>query len=106
TDMFVSPGDPLFWLHHANIDRIWALWQAQDTARQYAIGNPIAPRPNPMLVWPDAPSGNVTTDFPLVSLNVPGTSTQALVGHILNIAGKGTTVPGTSIVGQLCYQYA
>jgi tyrosinase len=22
-----SPADPLFWLHHANIDRIWAKWQ-------------------------------------------------------------------------------
>lgn len=22
-----SPADPLFWLHHANIDRIWAEWQ-------------------------------------------------------------------------------
>lgn len=22
-----SPTDPLFWLHHANIDRIWANWQ-------------------------------------------------------------------------------
>lgn len=22
-----SPADPLFWLHHANIDRIWADWQ-------------------------------------------------------------------------------
>ena len=22
-----SPTDPLFWLHHANIDRIWASWQ-------------------------------------------------------------------------------
>lgn len=22
-----SPADPLFWLHHANIDRIWARWQ-------------------------------------------------------------------------------
>jgi len=24
-----SPKDPLFWLHHANIDRLWAGWQAQ-----------------------------------------------------------------------------
>ena len=24
-----SPSDPLFWLHHANIDRIWAVWQKQ-----------------------------------------------------------------------------
>ncbi len=23
-----SPSDPLFWLHHANIDRIWAQWQS------------------------------------------------------------------------------
>lgn len=23
----VSPNDPMFWMHHANVDRIWALWQ-------------------------------------------------------------------------------
>jgi hypothetical protein len=22
-----SPHDPMFWLHHANVDRIWAQWQ-------------------------------------------------------------------------------
>jgi tyrosinase len=22
-----SPNDPLFWLHHANVDRLWARWQ-------------------------------------------------------------------------------
>lgn len=22
-----SPGDPIFWLHHCNIDRMWATWQ-------------------------------------------------------------------------------
>lgn len=24
-----APADPLFWMHHAMIDRIWALWQAK-----------------------------------------------------------------------------
>jgi hypothetical protein len=24
---FNSPEDPIFWLHHSNIDRIWATWQ-------------------------------------------------------------------------------
>jgi tyrosinase len=29
-DVFVSPSDPMFWLHHAQIDRLWAIWQGQD----------------------------------------------------------------------------
>lgn len=29
-DLFVSPGDPAFYLHHGNIDRMWALWQDLD----------------------------------------------------------------------------
>jgi tyrosinase len=24
-----SPNDPVFWLHHANCDRLWSLWQRQ-----------------------------------------------------------------------------
>ncbi|KPM45912.1 hypothetical protein AK830_g692 [Neonectria ditissima] len=27
-DLFTSPGDPAFWLHHGMMDRMWALWQA------------------------------------------------------------------------------
>lgn len=27
SDPFDSPNDPVFWLHHCNIDRIWAMWQ-------------------------------------------------------------------------------
>jgi tyrosinase len=37
-DVFVSPGDPAFWLHHGMIDRVWWIWQALDVKnRQYAI---------------------------------------------------------------------
>lgn len=28
-----SPNDPLFYLHHANVDRIWAKWQAANPTR-------------------------------------------------------------------------
>ena len=26
-----SPNDPVFFLHHANVDRLWAAWQARST---------------------------------------------------------------------------
>ncbi|KAF2215550.1 hypothetical protein CERZMDRAFT_4869, partial [Cercospora zeae-maydis SCOH1-5] len=26
-DLFASPGDPYFWLQHAQVDRIWWIWQ-------------------------------------------------------------------------------
>jgi len=28
-DIHYSPADPLFWTHHAEVDRIWARWQSQ-----------------------------------------------------------------------------
>jgi hypothetical protein len=27
-----SPNDPVFWMHHANIDRMWTLWQERNPA--------------------------------------------------------------------------
>lgn len=37
-DLFASAGDPLFFLHHAQIDRLWTQWQQLDPAtRQYAL---------------------------------------------------------------------
>ena len=33
-----SPADPLFYLHHANVDRIWAIWQLNHAAvDQYTL---------------------------------------------------------------------
>jgi tyrosinase len=29
-DPFTSTNDPLFFLHHAGLDRLWAIWQEQD----------------------------------------------------------------------------
>ncbi|KAL0570309.1 hypothetical protein V5O48_011660 [Marasmius crinis-equi] len=30
---FFAPNDPMFFMHHANIDRIWAQWQGNNAAR-------------------------------------------------------------------------
>ena len=34
-----SPNDPVFFLHHCNIDRIWAAWQARYPNAAYVPGN-------------------------------------------------------------------
>jgi tyrosinase len=28
-----APCDPIFWMHHAEVDRIWALWQAKNPGK-------------------------------------------------------------------------
>ena len=30
-----SPNDPVFFLHHANVDRLWAMWQARHPGQTY-----------------------------------------------------------------------
>lgn len=48
-----SPNDPIFFLHHSNIDRLWAKWQRRNTnylsptplTPFYAPANPIEGRP-------------------------------------------------------------
>jgi tyrosinase len=32
-DPFNSPNDPLFFLHHATLDYLWATWEEQDLKR-------------------------------------------------------------------------
>jgi tyrosinase len=55
-DLFASPGDPAFFLHHAMIDRTWWTWQNLDLKnRQYAIGATITVNNTP-------PSRNATLD--------------------------------------------
>lgn len=33
-DVFASPGDPMFWLHHAQVDRVWTIWQGQNLEKR------------------------------------------------------------------------
>jgi len=43
SDFLTSPGDPYFFFHHAQIDRVWWTWQNLDpAARTYAIYGTIA----------------------------------------------------------------
>lgn len=37
-----APTDPVFWMHHAEIDRIWAEWQAANPGQNPALAGPAA----------------------------------------------------------------
>ena len=62
-DMFFSsanPNDPIFFLHHANVDRMWAAWQeanlaSGDAGRMVDSGNPEYPEGwrGPLFNWPE-----------------------------------------------------
>ncbi|KAG2011132.1 tyrosinase central domain-containing protein [Coprinopsis cinerea AmutBmut pab1-1] len=40
-NVYSSPGEPLFYLHHANVDRIWWKWQHINPAKRlYDIAGP------------------------------------------------------------------
>jgi len=66
-DIFTSPGDPFFFLHHAQIDRVWWIWQNQDLKnRQNAIAGTNTLN--------NSPPSNATTLADLIDLgvNAPG----------------------------------
>lgn len=48
-----SPSDPFFYLHHCNIDRLWAMWQVDGHANEYPAsgGKPDHNRNDIMYPW-------------------------------------------------------
>jgi tyrosinase len=90
-DLYQSPADPLFYLHHANLDRVWWSWQKLNlNARLTDISGPIN-----MMDYTNTIGGNVTLDFPLT---VGVSAEDVTVGDVMNVASCGKK-------GALCYEY-
>lgn len=72
-DMVVgtSPNDPVFWFHHANVDRLWWRWQIRST--------PIRPYQR---TGDGYPEGHRPTDVMQGLLNAAGPWTPAMVEDI------------------------
>jgi tyrosinase len=90
TDKWASPADPLFYLHHANVDRSWWSWQSKDLrSRVYDISGPIVP-----FDYGNQAAGNVTMDTPISIFETERTQVKGKVWDVMHIQK-----------GPLCYVY-
>jgi tyrosinase len=103
-----SPNDPVFWLHHCNIDRLWMLWQHQHSSSAlylpvsgapqgqnlfddmiFSMGGP-APFPGvatPASVLDTIPLGYTYDFVPRPAFTVPMSMVQILFGIINDAPG-------------------
>ncbi|GKZ52790.1 hypothetical protein AnigIFM49718_003442 [Aspergillus niger] len=89
-DVKTSPGDPLFYLHHGYIDRLWYRWQMHDPAnRLWDMGGPAineSANVEPASGWPQT-----TLNYTLTTFNI---MPDVTVADVMNPVG-----------GYLCYNY-
>jgi hypothetical protein len=80
----VSPFDPIFYLHHCNIDRLWAMWQADGHASDYPVagGNPQHNRNDIMYPWVGATPGYGTNASIAASIPMPDFSALGIQRNV------------------------
>ncbi|BCS25562.1 tyrosinase family protein [Aspergillus puulaauensis] len=84
-NQYESPGDPLFYLHHGNLDRIFWEWQQNDLPKRlHQVGGPVKAL--------DFSGKNVTLDF---KVNIGALAPDRTLEQLLNTHGD-----------DLCYMYA
>ncbi|KAL2193336.1 hypothetical protein P885DRAFT_45786 [Corynascus similis CBS 632.67] len=84
-DVYASPADPVFWLHHAQVDRVWAIWQGQDVSRRT------------YQVWGTRTSGN---DPPSDNVTLETAMDFGVLGEMRTVGDVSSTVDG-----EYCYLY-
>jgi len=96
-DVFLGPTDPLFYLHHANIDRIWWNWQLRDFEnRTTQITGPLRPVVPPFSLgnFSTLPDENITLDWPInMGYLAPPVRTAELMDIGCNILSYRYTDP-------------
>ncbi|KAK1654126.1 hypothetical protein BDP81DRAFT_457126 [Colletotrichum phormii] len=84
-DGVIAPGDPAFWVHQAQVDRVYWIWQNLDFKNRQGVFGTMTLQDNPK-----SPEGSVEDDIDLTPLNTP-----VKIKNLMN------TVSGAP----LCYMY-
>ena len=103
-----SPNDPVFWLHHANVDRIWARWQNYPIAKNAGSTHEDhwpAPSEASPLTGEAAPPGHKKNDrmWPWVG-GANGYRSVAVSRAILNRLPDFSADPAVSVADVLDYR--
>ena len=87
-----SPFDPFFYLHHCNIDRIWAMWQADGHADEYPTsgGRAYHNRNNMMYPWVGSTAGFGTNSTVAASIPMPDVSAVGIKRNVDTLDMRGT----------------
>ena len=99
-----SPFDPFFYLHHCNIDRIWAMWQADGHADEYPTsgGHAYHNRNDMMYPWVGTTAGFGTNSTIAASIPMPDVSAVGIKRNVdtLDMRGAfGYTYDTIAVVG-------
>lgn len=99
----VSPFDPMFYLHHCNVDRLWAMWQMDGHLNEYPTvgGNPHHHRNDIMYPWVGATGGystHITFTTPIPMPDFSGLGVKRNV-DTLDFRALGYTYDTLPIIG-------
>lgn len=86
-----SPNDPVFFLLHGQLDRLWAAWQAHNPRNAHAIGGGET---QDFSDFDNFPTGNGTKVTKNTIIYMSNLGPDAKVKDVLNTKG-----------GFLCYEY-
>lgn len=80
TDLYVSPSDPLFYLHHANLDRVWWSWQVRRLEERLRdISGPLV-----FADYENEVAGNTTLSY---VIDVGSVNLNCTVGEVMDVKG-------------------
>lgn len=93
SDGLFSPQDPIFWLFHCNVDRLWSRWQSlhdKNNDSKYPTFGMLPGRrlDDPMEPWAGA------------GANVPPYEFKVTIRDVLNAANLGTAVNADNLLGK------
>ncbi len=83
SQVFNSPGDPMFWLHHTMVDRTWWIWQNQKPTERVFLVNGT----RTMLNNPPSDKATMEDVIDLAFVTPKDGPTYAMKHHVSSVAG-------------------